>query len=213
MAKRPKRASAYHRRGASREPYDVVLIVCEGRKTEPNYLNGLRVAFGLSSVNVKILPPPGTDPMTVVNFAIQQLERDPDYDRAYCVFDRDGHANFADAVRAVANSDYGKQQRLFAITSIPCFEIWLLLHYRYGTAAFTAVGGRSACDRVITELRRHHPDYAKGRESIFAELSGSLQSALRHAAALERHNEQTNSSNPSTRVHMLVDYLMKLKNG
>src|ERR1700732_3973663 len=103
-ARNPKLAGAYRRRGAIREPYDVVLIVCEGEKTEPNYLHGLRNAYNLSSVNVRIIPPPGSDPLSIVKFAIGELKRDPEYDRAYCVFDKDGHATFSAAVRRIRQS-------------------------------------------------------------------------------------------------------------
>jgi len=49
MAKQRKgrTATEYVRRGPEREPYEYVIIVCEGKKTEPNYLNGLRVAYRL----------------------------------------------------------------------------------------------------------------------------------------------------------------------
>ena len=209
----PKVASAYRRSDPSREPYDVVLIVCEGRKSEPNYFSGLRSAYGLSSVNVRVLPPPGQDPMSIVNFAIQQLDRDKEYDRAYCVFDRDGHAGFDAAVQAVRESKYGKQQRLFAITSIPCFEVWVLLHYQYSAAAYIAGGGHSACERVIREIQKHYPQYAKGSETVFADLVDLLDQALEHAVRLEQHNRKAGGWNPSTQMHHLVDYLTNLKEG
>ena len=32
-----------------RQPYDIVLVVCEGAKTEPNYLNSMKKDFGLNN--------------------------------------------------------------------------------------------------------------------------------------------------------------------
>lgn len=52
MAKR--KASATERRAAQRAPYDKVLIVCEGSKTEPNYFRDLIKLHDISSVNVRI---------------------------------------------------------------------------------------------------------------------------------------------------------------
>ena len=202
---------AYRRSGPSRDPYDVILIVCEGAKTEPNYFEGLRARYRLSSVNVRIVHPPATDPLSLVNRAIEELDRDHDLDRVYCVFDRDGHVNFDEAVRIATQCTYGRNGKLAIITSIPCFEIWILLHHRYSTAPFTSVGEQSACERLIRELRTHYAGYAKGRDNVFAELESRLPQALDHAIRLEAHNHAVNSWNPSTMVHRLVRYLMELK--
>lgn len=48
---------AYARRGSIREPYDYVFVVCEGEKTEPIYLQGLKIAYRLSNANVRIIHP------------------------------------------------------------------------------------------------------------------------------------------------------------
>jgi len=101
MAKRkPRSASAFRRREALREPYDVVLIVCEGKKTEPEYLRGLQKTYRLSSANIKIVPGDrGNDPVSVVNFALEEhRQANGIFDRVYCVFDRNGHANYEEAL-------------------------------------------------------------------------------------------------------------------
>ena len=202
---------AYRRRAPVREPYDVVLIVCEGQKTEPNYLDALRQANRLSSVNVRIVPPNRSDPLGIVKFAISEMRKDPEYDRAYCIFDRNGHATYNAALQRARQSPLGKANRLFAISSVPCFEIWLLLHFNYSNAPYIAVGGTSACDLVIRDLRAHFPNYAKGSLSVFGELTARLPQAQTHATWLERHNRVTTSDNPSTQMHNLVKYLTKLK--
>jgi hypothetical protein len=207
----PRGASAYRRGGPVREPYDVVLIVCEGRKTEPNYVDGLRLAHGLSNVNVRVLQPPGQDPMSLANFAIQQMDRDREYDRGYCVFDRDGHAGFDDAVRTICGSTHGRAGKLVPITSVPCFALWVLLHYRYSAAPYVARGGYSACDRVIRDIQTYYRGYTKGSTTVFADLAPHIDRALDHAACLERHNQSAASWNPSTHMHHLVQYLRNLK--
>lgn len=62
MAPRHRKAADYARRAPAREPYDRVLIVCEGEKTEPQYFNGLRLAERLSSANIRVTPADGSDP-------------------------------------------------------------------------------------------------------------------------------------------------------
>ena len=137
MAKRRKYRSpnSYARRAPSRQPYDTVLIVCEGEKTEPNYFTGLIKAHSLSSTNVAITNAPGTDPMSVVGYAETIMAQMP-YDRVFCVFDRDGHANFENAIRRIADQNVGapglgkqlRQNRVLKygfsyITSIPRHQL------------------------------------------------------------------------------------------
>ena len=123
MAKavRGRLASEYARKAHKREPYDYVLLVCEGKKTEPNYLHGLRSAYRLSNANIRVLHMGATHPMALVQFAEEQLRLEP-YDRAYCIFDRDAHATYEAALRRVKESSFGKIGRLHAVPSVPCFE-------------------------------------------------------------------------------------------
>jgi hypothetical protein len=187
-------------------------VVCEGRETEPNYFNALRSAYNLSSANVKACPSDfGNDPVSVVAFAERELDQNPDYTRAYCVFDRDGHANYADAIARLANSPHSRIGRLFVANSVPCFEIWLLLHYRFSTAPIVPAGGFSAADVTIRELRTHFPNYEKNRRDIFSVTCDKIEIAVAHAARLMRDNATSGADNPATRVHELVDYLRGLR--
>jgi RloB-like protein len=96
-----RRPESYRRRGPQREPHDSVLIVCEGGKTEPQYLDGLKQAFKLSSANIRVTSADGTDPVSIVRFAERLVNGEGGYDRIYCVFDRDGHSNFSQAIRLI----------------------------------------------------------------------------------------------------------------
>ena len=205
-----RHAKSYERRAPTREPYDVVLIVCEGKKTEPLYLNRLRILHRLSSANIQVLSADGTDPINIVAFTERQLQRGI-YDKAFCVFDRNGHANYDSALQRISASADGKKGKLEAITSWPCFEVWLLLHFRYSAAAFQRSGRHSSCDKVIRELKAYLPLYEKGSQSIYDELLPRQADAMRHADRLEKENLITNSSNPSTRLHYLVSYLQSLR--
>jgi hypothetical protein len=197
---------AYARRGPTKEPYDVVLMVCEGSKTEPLYLQGLKVFHRLSNANIRILHPNATDPMSIAHAAEDESAANQ-YDKIFCIFDRDGHAQYSDALRIISNSN----GRVFAVNSVPCFEVWVLLHFQYTSAPFTSVGRESACDKVLQELRRYMPDYAKGRINVYAELLDRLDTAIGNAHRLEAHNVSTSSDNPETKMHHLVQYLRSLK--
>ncbi len=208
MARRNRTQGSYARRGPSREPYDTVLIVCEGLKSEPNYLKGLQIAYGLSSANIAVTNAPGNDPVSIVAHAECLMS---DYDRAFCVFDRDGHQNFSQAVERIELSERGQAGTFRAITSTPCFELWLLLHYRYSTAPIVPVGSRSAGDMTVRSLGNHLPQYAKNGRDIYDAVATLTNDAIANAARLANYNAQCNSDNPSTDMHILVDYLRKLR--
>lgn len=201
------------RRKASRAPYEKVLIVCEGEKTEPNYFNELIDFYEINTANVVIDGSCGSSPISVVNHAIARYAKEKDtlvpYDKVYCVIDRDTHDSFDEAIAKLAKQ---KPAGVFhATVSVPCFEYWLLLHFNYTTAAFMAAGNKSAGDRVLVELKKYWPDYGKGNHGTFSHLLGQLNFAKANAARVLVNAQQTGSSNPSTQVHELVEYLQNIK--
>ena len=205
-------ARTFRRPAPAKAQYEVALIVCEGEKTEPEYLKGLRKSLDLNPANVKIVGADGNDPVSIVREAIQRYRSNAgEFDRVFCVFDRDGHANYQQALDLVANSPLGKNRILTAITSVPCFEVWILLHYAYSSAPVAASGGKSACEKVVAAIRRHLPEYAKAFDDVFEKLAPILDAAITHADRLAVHNRDTASDNPATRVHELVKYLQSLK--
>ncbi len=45
------------------------------------------------------------------------------------------------------------------ILSVPCFEYWFILHFCYTCSPFLPSGNKSAADNVVSELKKHLPDY------------------------------------------------------
>lgn len=211
---RARKAESLRRKLAKRAPYDVVLIVCEG-KTEHHYFSGLRDALRLNNANIIIADKiPWSAPLSVVDFAVEKYEKEKDlpYDRVYCVFDKDKHTTYAAALDKIRNIRLKKGATLHAITSIPCFEIWLLLHYTYTTRSFCAAGDESNCKLVVSEIKGYIPDYQKGSKDIFATVADKTDIAIANAKKLESFHETSGTDNPSTKVHELVEYLQNLKN-
>lgn len=211
--RKAKTARDQARRKASRAPYEKVLIVCEGEKTEPNYFNELIDFYEINTANVKVDGSCGSDPLSVVDYAIaqykQELATGEPYNRVYCVIDRDAHPNFTAALQKLDNQ---KPVDVFhAAVSVPCFEYWLLLHFNYTTAAFMSAGNKSAGDGVVDELKKYWSDYGKGNYGAFSYLLGQLDFAKANAARGLANALQTGSNNPSTCVHELVAYLQNIK--
>jgi hypothetical protein len=208
--RKERKAESLRRRQAMKAPYDVILIVCEGGKTEPNYFTELKKAFRLSNANVMICGR-GSDPLSVVNFAIETFRREREFDRVYCVFDRDRHTTYSAALDKVKRTRLGKGSKIFAIPSVPCFEFWLLLHFAYTTRPFDAPAGDSICAKVIEELMNHLPAYRKGDQDIFNKIQDKLDNAITNARSVEQYHQTSGTDNPSTLVHSMVEYLRDLK--
>jgi len=208
--RKERKAELLRRRRAMKAPYDIILIVCEGEKTEPNYFTELKKAFRLSNANVRICGR-GSDPLSVVNFAIETFQQEPEFDRVYCVFDRDRHTTYDTALDRVRRIRLGKGSRIFGIPSIPCFEFWLLLHFTYTTRPFDASPGDSICSRVIEELKKYLPAYKKGDQDIFNKIQDSLDNAITNASRVQQFHQTSGTDNPSTLVYSMVEYLRDLK--
>lgn len=217
--KRKAKADATtRRRKANREAYAKVLIVCEGEKTEPLYFSELVDHYEIHSANVCVTGACGSDPRSVFIYADELYKNELSaasgpFDRVYCVFDRDTHTTYQAALSKIAS--YKPKDMFFSITSVPCFEYWLLLHFTYTTAPFIPNGKASAGTNVLSQLKTFWPDYGKAAKGAFTytlqitndELGFAKANAKRALIeSIENHDD-----NPSTHVHELVDYLQNIK--
>lgn len=196
------------RHAAKRAPYDYVLIVCEGKKTEPYYFRELCDHLELNSANIEVVSSDASDPLNVVRTAKKRYREDKSIDRVYCVFDGDCHG-YSQAVEMVRNLRPAKV--FFSATSVPCFEFWLLLHFENTTRPFAPSRGQSACGVVLGDLRGHLTDYEKGSRHTFAATNGYLATAKERAIQVRRAALGTGSTGPFTDVDELVGYLEHLK--
>ena len=180
MSRRPVPFRERRSEQGAREPRKRVLIVCEGAKTEPHYFLDARARLRLATASVQIVggDKAGSSPSTLVEYARSAAENDGDFDEVYCVFDRDEHADYDAATSRCYDLDgrtVGETKICFrAITSDPCFEYWLLLHFVDTDRPFTRSGRKTAADCAVSEVKRHIRDYAKGRAALFTELEHLL---------------------------------------
>jgi len=211
--RKAKQTKELKRKKEKRAPYDKVLIVCEGQKTEPNYFLELRDYYRLNTANVEISGDSGSAPLSVVERA-KQLYRDEKrngipFNRVYCVFDKDTHMSYQSALREVTNAKPGGT--FFAINSVPCFEYWLLLHFVYTSRPFHGTAGaKSAADQVLEELKKYIESYAKGDQGYFEILINQLPQAIQYSRRVLIEAKANGTDNPSTLVHELVEYLQGL---
>ena len=212
--RKAKSSRQLDRRKAKRAPYDKVLIVCEGEKTEPQYFIGLKNYYELNGANVEITGDCGSAPKSIVEYAKQRYREERDagdpFNRVYCVFDKDMHPTYEQALDMIASAK--PDGTFFAVTSVPSFEYWLLLHFYLTTRPYFRTSEVSSGDQVLRDLKTYMPDYEKGAKDVFAKLVGQLDFAKANAQRGLRAAEATCTDNPTTKIHELVEYLQNLKN-
>lgn len=96
-----------------------ILIVCEGKNTEPSYFNQFRLA------SAKVVPiGEGYNTISLVNRAIE-LAHSAVYDQIWCVFDKDANSDYSfnEAIRLAEANKFG------VAYSNQAFEYWLILHF------------------------------------------------------------------------------------
>jgi hypothetical protein len=208
------------RRKAQRQPAERLLIVCEGSKTEPLYLGEIRQQLRLPSANVQVQPAAyGTEPIRIVEYA-ERLFTDGQralgiharsFDRVVVVFDRDEHRTYHATLQGVAapNGRLENDERVKvpfeAVVSVPCFELWLLLHFEDVFAPLYR-------DEALARLRAHVAGYAKGQGSHWAVTREGLDVATGRANALVAAGHTAeDGTQPYTNMHELVYRLLHLK--
>lgn len=208
------------RKQARRADYDRLLIVCEGTKTEPNYFKEIRQTYRLHTANVAIYPSTsGTAPIQVVEYARELVKKgNPHrnikpfaFEQVYVLFDRDTHVSFHEACQLAKSLD-GKilndnDQRIIfrAIVSVPCFEIWLLLHFENIERSLPGV-------EILKRLRRHLPSYEKAIVNSFALTRHKHDVAHQRAQVLIERHTPIDGVQPYTDVSQLVALLTELRN-
>lgn len=208
------------RRRAQRQPAERLLIVCEGSKTEPLCLGEIRQQLLLPSANVQVQPATyGTEPLRIVEYAERLFTEGQralgiharSFDRVVVVFDRDEHHTYHAALQRVAalNGRLENDERVKvpfeAVVSVPCFELWLLLHFEDVLAPLHR-------DEALARLRGYLAGYAKGQGSHWAVTRDRLDAATGRANALVAAGHTAEEGTQLyTNMHELVHRLLHLK--
>jgi len=194
-----KRRNAFSRKVGTRGSLKKrILIVCEGGKTEPNYLRCFRLSSAVIEVHGE-----GYNTVSLVQSAIarrnEAKKNGIEFQEVWCVFDRDSFppANFNGAITLA------KREKINVAYSNEAFEIWYLLHFNFIDAALS----RQQYSQMLTG-RLGFP-YKKNSESIYEELLNKQKDAIRNAEKLLQTYNPLDplKNNPSTTVHLLVNEL------
>jgi hypothetical protein len=195
MPKRPP--SGLRRRRGGVPPFARIAVVCEGKVTEPQYLNALKQAERAHGACILEVRGGVGVPKTVVGRAAA-LKRGGGYDEVWCVIDVDSHPDLPEA------RQQARDNQIRLVISNPCFELWALLHFQDQFAQIDRGPLRRA-------LKAHLPNYDKSLP--FERLDATRGDATRRAAALRKMHAQNGNqvdANPSSGADQLVERIAEL---
>jgi hypothetical protein len=194
------------RRPPFRDPKPTILVISEGKETEPEYLYGFVRACHNPRVKVEVVHKHG-DPKFLVENAKRRKEsadqaaaREEDenlaYDAVWCVFDVDANARAAIA----AAEQLAQRSGIGTAISNPCFELWLLLHFRENP-------GMQDRAKMQMMLSNHVPQYDKHVD--YATYSAGYEQAVARATRMAESAEKDGDSgrNPTTGVYKLTELI------
>lgn len=195
MARQP---ASFARSQPRFKPQPRVLVLCEDRKSSLIYLKEAVQHFRAHAV-VEVVHCGKNDPKGIVAEAVRRQRA---YDRVYCAIDRDSDAKFDQALsQAVAHP------KIDVVVSYPCYEFWLLLHFRQSRKPYSQSGKFSAAACAVKELCAEDgmAGYDKGdTNGLFHKLLGRLPEARRRAVEVLQAALSEGEMNPSTRLHELM---------
>jgi hypothetical protein len=188
-----------------------ILIVCEGKNTEPSYFQ----QFRLSSATIKAVGE-GYNTVSLVTRATQ-LAVEEEYDRVWCVFDKDifPDEDFNNAILMA------EAQGMQVAYSNQAFEYWIILHFE------DHQGGAMDRSQYAQKINGYLSEWGESfdgeskmiTEGIFSILEDidSKSGMVRRDQAIRRARriyEQWDHRSPakeesSTRVFFLVEEILK----
>ena len=200
MASRKSRQIKHKRTRRDGKPR--ILILCEGKQTEPNYFTGFKQVKRLTNIVVRRPRRKQVGPAGLLARLREELEDDLDWDEIYCILDHDGRdaeiRKFKTKLTAINQETNSPQIEM--ILSNPCFELWLLLHFEFTDRPFTSGGINSACENVIKKLRRHLPEYRKNDTQVFGKCCNHIDVAIENVDRLRRIDSLSSSHMSRTRM-------------
>lgn len=207
MAKLKKR----QRDGQARKQNKVILIVCEGTKTEKHYFESLVKAIG----HRRRLKPARVfayreSPRKLLERAKKQQAG---YTEAWLVFDVERAGTHRDLQDVVSEA---RRYKIQLAISNPAFELWYLLHLVNTSKAFMDAA------EIETELNKELNKqglklYQKSDRTMYERVAENMQTAIERAKALSQHEADNLQNalealfpNPSTHVYRLVQRLIEI---
>ncbi|MCK4842658.1 MAG: RloB domain-containing protein [Methylococcales bacterium] len=207
MARRFPKPSGIKRWQATKSAKKKIIIICEGRKTEPEYIKEFVIDKKHPLVECKTINGVGV-PKSIVDRAItekkkllKQAKKSGDsFEMIYeiwCVSDRDEHPRVREEIQRA--NDNG----LMYVLSNPCIELWGYLHYFQNDAPTH----RHDMQRMLSGVMSSY-NHAQGAVFNYADMRESYSNAVDRAKKLKKRRNEEGSNpyaNPSTNMYELME--------
>ncbi len=207
---RKRGSSRYARTQRQRLERTTVLIVCEGRETEPIYFHGIKVLDCVKKrFHVKVRAGKGEGAGKLVEIAVR-LRAENDYDSVWCVIDTEVPANDGEKKSLLNAVKLAATKKVDLAMSNPAFEVWLLTHFIRTSKSFGS--SRAAHDELNSHWERSfQKSYLKNAADIFSLLEDRVAKAIDNASEVRNSDHSGKSSiidcNSSTDVFNLAKML------
>ena len=183
-----------------REACKIVLLICEG-DSEAVYFNNFNKREW-NFIRIRTINTDKTDPINLIISAKRQKQK-MNPESTWCIFDIESkNQEMIDKVVKSAG------QNIRIISSNPCYELWLLLH-------FQIVWANLNVEDTIRILKNHIPTYCKGK-NFFEDTEPITKTAIDNSKRLEKHHiglpEYSINRNPSTKIYDVVEHIFDLIN-
>lgn len=197
------------RRARLREVNKRIVVATEGT-TERSYIKRFIGKDRFSNVSFARQTGDDSDPDIVIKALDRAKERiaekfDPnEEDEYWAVIDKDQWDLESTAKRI-------RQRKYFLAESYPCFELWLLLHFKQ-LSELRGLAGRTSggkCKPVTDVLKIEDPPYQKGHvtNKRYFDVEESIK-AIARAKKLDRTRANRPLRSFGTRVHKLIESII-----
>jgi RloB-like protein len=199
MRPRRQQGKSLKRVAGKRSELRTIVVFCEGKNSEPDYINGLKKLSNVAenvALNIEIHPKQGV-PLTLVEMAVDRKSRDSEVDQCWCIFDVEWPKNHPNLPQAI---DLARAHNIKLAISNPCFEVWLIMHVKHH-AKFL--------DTDTAEKNSRALDKRPGK-SIDADFYMPLRKeASRRARLLDKRHTDADTlfpnNNPSSGMYKFID--------
>ena len=202
--RKPPSGRPLRRRVATRHVRKTLLVFCEGERTEPEYLNALKLepfVREVAAVEIRVAQASsGAVPLTLVGRAMEARSRalteNDEIDEFWCIFDVEWPVNHPGLAAAIALAEANE---ISLAISNPCFEVWLILHLKDHSAWL---------DNDPAEKLRHRLDKSTDKGIDPAKYMPYIGKASARAVRLEERHQRDGTpfphDNPSSGMHRLI---------
>lgn len=201
-----RRVKSLDRKVGTRKPKRTFYLICEGSRTEPDYFRALKRTIKDSLVEIEIAGGVGV-PMTIAKAACELAKRKglkgsrrnlssfESKDEVWAVFDRDSFEDFNQAI------GHCRDGNVFVARSIPCFEVWLILHFKDYDRDEHHHDTQRAFEQLCSDYDRKSRK-TTDCDALISRVSEAEDRAERQLGRRRLEGDDTNS--PSTTVFQLT---------